>query len=87
MQSMSWGGRGDAEGKTEEPGGGRGRSWIHFNNMLMMLPMLSYQHSEVILNRSGTFERNALEGGVNRKMFRINVKDMLENNYRDPREG
>jgi len=24
MQSMSWGGRGDAEGKTEEPGGRRG---------------------------------------------------------------
>lgn len=87
MQSMSWGGRGDAEGKTEEPGGERGRSWIHFNNMLMMLTMLSYQHIEVILNRSGTFGRNTLEGGVNWKTFRINVKDMLENNYHDPSEG
>lgn len=53
----------------------------------MMLTMLSYQHIEVILNRSGTFGRNPLEGGVNWKTFRINVKDMLENNYHDPSEG
>lgn len=53
----------------------------------MMLTMLSYQHIEVILNRSGTFGRNTLEGGVNWKTFRINVKDMLENNYHDPSEG
>ena len=60
---------------------------MHFNNMLTILTMLSYQHIEVILNRSRTFERNTLESGMNWRKFRINVKDTLENNYHDPSEG
>lgn len=60
---------------------------MHFSNMLMILTMLSYQHTEVILIRSRTFERNTLESGMNCRKFRINVKDTLENNYHDPSEG
>ena len=53
----------------------------------MILAMLFYQYTEVILNRSRAFERNALESGVYWRKFRINVKDTLENNYHDPSEG